>query len=97
MLTVFSNQFASRVLKTSRLSFFLTGAHGLILNGEDISTIEDIRKWTVDDVYNFIGSLPGCSDYAQVITNIHHVHSHILRPLGSSRFKGHQTNMLEVS
>ncbi|NWU97568.1 SAMD7 protein, partial [Upupa epops] len=43
-----------------------SGAHGLILNGEDISAIEDIRKWTVDDVYNFIGSLPGCSDYAQM-------------------------------
>ncbi|NXL92538.1 SAMD7 protein, partial [Alectura lathami] len=42
-----------------------SGAHGLILNGEDISTVEDIRKWTVDDVYNFIISLPGCSDYAQ--------------------------------
>ncbi|KAH1165099.1 sterile alpha motif domain-containing protein 7 [Mauremys mutica] len=42
------------------------GAHGLILSGEDISSIEDIRKWTVDDVYNFIISLPGCSDYAQV-------------------------------
>ncbi|XP_042736973.1 sterile alpha motif domain-containing protein 7 [Lagopus leucura] len=41
-------------------------AHGLILNGEDISTIEDIRKWTVDDVYSFIISLPGCSDYAQI-------------------------------
>uniref|UniRef100_U3IKL3 Sterile alpha motif domain containing 7 n=1 Tax=Anas platyrhynchos platyrhynchos TaxID=8840 RepID=U3IKL3_ANAPP len=66
MAAIFSNRFASRVLKTLRLSFFLTGAHGLILNGEDISTIEDIRKWTVDDVYNFIGSLPGCSDYAQI-------------------------------
>ncbi|XP_015727475.1 sterile alpha motif domain-containing protein 7 isoform X2 [Coturnix japonica] len=44
----------------------LPPAHGLILNGEDISTIEDIRKWTVDDVYNFIISLPGCSDYAQI-------------------------------
>ncbi|KFU84763.1 Sterile alpha motif domain-containing protein 7, partial [Chaetura pelagica] len=42
-----------------------SGAHGLILNGEDISSIEDIRKWTVDDVYSFIISLPGCSDYAQ--------------------------------
>ncbi|NXJ15682.1 SAMD7 protein, partial [Odontophorus gujanensis] len=42
------------------------GAHGLILNGEDISTIEDIRKWTVDDVYSFIMSLPGCLDYAQI-------------------------------
>uniref|UniRef100_A0A8C3RQC1 Sterile alpha motif domain containing 7 n=1 Tax=Chelydra serpentina TaxID=8475 RepID=A0A8C3RQC1_CHESE len=40
--------------------------HGLILSGEDISSIEDIRKWTVDDVYNFIISLPGCPDYAQI-------------------------------
>ncbi|XP_067392774.1 sterile alpha motif domain-containing protein 7 [Emydura macquarii macquarii] len=44
----------------------LPGPHGLILSGEDISSIEDIRKWTVDDVYNFIVSLPGCSDYAQI-------------------------------
>ncbi|NXA80449.1 SAMD7 protein, partial [Thryothorus ludovicianus] len=43
-----------------------SGAHGLILNGEDISSMEDIRKWTVDDVHNFIISLPGCSDYAQI-------------------------------
>ncbi|NXU50618.1 SAMD7 protein, partial [Turnix velox] len=43
-----------------------SGAHGLILNGEDISSIEDIRKWTVEDVYNFISSLPGCSAYAQL-------------------------------
>ncbi|XP_030902974.1 sterile alpha motif domain-containing protein 7 [Melopsittacus undulatus] len=43
-----------------------SGAHGLILNGEDISSTEDIRKWTVDDVCNFIISLPGCSDYAQI-------------------------------
>uniref|UniRef100_G1NCX4 Sterile alpha motif domain containing 7 n=1 Tax=Meleagris gallopavo TaxID=9103 RepID=G1NCX4_MELGA len=45
---------------------FPVPTHGLILNGEDISTIEDIRKWTVDDVYSFIISLPGCSDYAQI-------------------------------
>uniref|UniRef100_A0A669QUT7 Sterile alpha motif domain containing 7 n=1 Tax=Phasianus colchicus TaxID=9054 RepID=A0A669QUT7_PHACC len=50
----------------NNISFLLKTAHGLILNGEDISTIEDIRKWTVDDVYNFIISLPGCSDYAQI-------------------------------
>ncbi|XP_026561454.1 sterile alpha motif domain-containing protein 7 [Pseudonaja textilis] len=37
-----------------------------ILNGEEISSAEDIRKWTVEDVYSFINSLPGCSDYAQV-------------------------------
>ncbi|XP_010199813.1 sterile alpha motif domain-containing protein 7 [Colius striatus] len=43
-----------------------SGTQGLILNGEDISSLEDIRKWTVDDVHNFIISLPGCSDYAQI-------------------------------
>ncbi|MEE6511001.1 hypothetical protein FKM82_031380 [Ascaphus truei] len=42
------------------------GAHSLFLNREDIPTIEDIRKWTSEDVYNFIISLPGCSGYAQV-------------------------------
>ncbi|KAM6441973.1 sterile alpha motif domain-containing protein 7 [Liasis olivaceus] len=42
----------------------------LILNGEEISPAEDIRRWTVEDVYRFINSLPGCSDYAQVIINI---------------------------
>ncbi|XP_034296188.1 sterile alpha motif domain-containing protein 7 [Pantherophis guttatus] len=38
----------------------------LTLNGEEISSAEDIRKWTVEDVYSFINSLPGCSEYAQV-------------------------------
>ncbi|XP_053161075.1 sterile alpha motif domain-containing protein 7 isoform X2 [Hemicordylus capensis] len=42
------------------------GASSLLLNGEDISSIEDIRKWTIEDVYNFIISLPGCSEYAQI-------------------------------
>ncbi|KYO34083.1 sterile alpha motif domain-containing protein 7 [Alligator mississippiensis] len=42
------------------------GGHSLLLNGEDISSIEDIRKWTVNDVFNFIISLPGCSDCAQL-------------------------------
>lgn len=27
---------------------------------------EDIRKWTVNDVYNFINSIPACAEYAQV-------------------------------
>ncbi|XP_075426952.1 sterile alpha motif domain-containing protein 7 isoform X1 [Ascaphus truei] len=47
-------------------SSLLSGAHSLFLNREDIPTIEDIRKWTSEDVYNFIISLPGCSGYAQV-------------------------------
>ncbi|XP_055482139.1 sterile alpha motif domain-containing protein 7 [Psammomys obesus] len=28
--------------------------------------LADIQKWTVEDVHDFIRSLPGCSDYAQV-------------------------------
>uniref|UniRef100_A0A4X2L040 Sterile alpha motif domain containing 7 n=1 Tax=Vombatus ursinus TaxID=29139 RepID=A0A4X2L040_VOMUR len=47
-------------------SFFLPGTGDLFLNGEDLSSVEDIRKWAVDDVYDFITGLPGCSDYAQV-------------------------------
>ncbi|XP_071765278.1 sterile alpha motif domain-containing protein 7 [Centroberyx gerrardi] len=39
------------------------GPPNLFHNGEDVS--EDIRKWTVDDVYNFINSIPTCSEYAQ--------------------------------
>ncbi|KAM4605685.1 sterile alpha motif domain-containing protein 7 [Polymixia lowei] len=39
------------------------GPPNLFLNGDDVS--EDIRKWTVDDVYNFINSVPTCSEYAQ--------------------------------
>lgn len=34
------------------------------MNGDEVS--EDIRKWTVNDVYNFINSIPTCSEYAQV-------------------------------
>ncbi|XP_039617020.1 sterile alpha motif domain-containing protein 7 isoform X2 [Polypterus senegalus] len=41
------------------------GAHSVFINGDEMSSIEDIRKWTVDDVYNFISNIPGCSEYAQ--------------------------------
>ncbi|XP_076151881.1 sterile alpha motif domain-containing protein 7 [Alosa pseudoharengus] len=41
------------------------GPHNVFLNGEEMSTLEDIRKWTVDDVYNFIVEIPSCSEYAQ--------------------------------
>ncbi|XP_078420711.1 sterile alpha motif domain-containing protein 7 [Cetorhinus maximus] len=41
-----------------------SGSHAVFLPEEGPS-VEDIRKWTVDDVYNFISLLPGCSDYAQ--------------------------------
>ncbi|XP_074158051.1 sterile alpha motif domain-containing protein 7 [Sminthopsis crassicaudata] len=42
------------------------GTGDLFLNGQDLSSVEDIRKWAVDDVYDFITGLPGCSDYAQI-------------------------------
>ncbi|XP_023069300.1 sterile alpha motif domain-containing protein 7 [Piliocolobus tephrosceles] len=44
----------------------LPGTHALVTIGGNLSLDEDIQKWTVDDVHNFISSLPGCSDYAQV-------------------------------
>ena len=40
------------------------GPPNLFLNGDEVP--EDIRKWTVNDVYNFINSIPSCSEYAQV-------------------------------
>jgi len=43
---------------------FSTGQPNLYLNGEEAS--ENMRKWTVDDVYNFINNIPTCCEYAQV-------------------------------
>ncbi|CAH2247564.1 sterile alpha motif domain-containing 7 [Pelobates cultripes] len=40
--------------------------HSIFFNREDIPALQDIRKWTSQDVYNFISNLPGCSNYAQV-------------------------------
>ncbi|XP_040287003.1 sterile alpha motif domain-containing protein 7 [Bufo bufo] len=60
-------------LSTSPFSFpvamnpsLLAGGHGLFLNREEMPTLQDIRKWSSQDVYNFVSSLPGCSAYAQV-------------------------------
>nr|XP_055057629.1 sterile alpha motif domain-containing protein 7 [Misgurnus anguillicaudatus]XP_055057630.1 sterile alpha motif domain-containing protein 7 [Misgurnus anguillicaudatus] len=41
------------------------GTPNMFLNGEEMSSQEDIRKWTVEDVYSFISGIPSCSDYAQ--------------------------------
>ncbi|XP_036410554.1 sterile alpha motif domain-containing protein 7 [Megalops cyprinoides] len=41
------------------------GPNSVFLNGEDMSSVEDIRKWTVEDVYNFVNNIPSCSEYAQ--------------------------------
>lgn len=46
--------------------FHFKGTHTLVTTGENLSLDEDIQKWTVSDVHNFISGLPGCSDYAQV-------------------------------
>ncbi|CAF98954.1 unnamed protein product, partial [Tetraodon nigroviridis] len=43
--------------------FFPPGPSNLFLNGDHVS--EDVRKWTVNDVYSFISSIPTCSEYAQ--------------------------------
>ncbi|XP_072474609.1 translocation protein SEC62 isoform X1 [Notamacropus eugenii] len=42
------------------------GTSDLFINSEDLPSVEDIRKWAVDDVYDFITGLPGCADYAQI-------------------------------
>ncbi|XP_043919035.1 sterile alpha motif domain-containing protein 11 isoform X2 [Protopterus annectens] len=48
-------------------SYFHTGTMGgLFLDGEDSSTVEDISKWTVEDVCSFVSSLTGCAEYTQV-------------------------------
>ncbi|KAI5103717.1 sterile alpha motif domain-containing protein 7 isoform X2, partial [Silurus meridionalis] len=45
----------------------LPPAHAnMFLNTDEISTMEDLRKWGVDDVYNFIRNIPSCSEHAQM-------------------------------
>ncbi|MGH0121156.1 UNVERIFIED_CONTAM: hypothetical protein FKN15_046401 [Acipenser sinensis] len=47
--------------------YFHTGAMGgLFLDGEESAAVEDISKWTVDDVCNFVSGLSGCAEYTQV-------------------------------
>ncbi|XP_066547573.1 sterile alpha motif domain-containing protein 11 isoform X2 [Amia ocellicauda] len=47
--------------------YFHTGTMGgLFLDGEEAGPMEDISKWTVDEVCGFIGSLSGCTEYTQV-------------------------------
>lgn len=39
------------------------------MDGEDSATsnpVEDVSKWSVEDVCGFISSLAGCAEYAQV-------------------------------
>ncbi|XP_053308275.1 sterile alpha motif domain-containing protein 11 isoform X2 [Spea bombifrons] len=47
--------------------YFHTGAMGgLFLDGEESVVLEDLSKWTVEDVCSFVGSLSGCGEYVQV-------------------------------
>nr|XP_028697513.1 sterile alpha motif domain-containing protein 11 isoform X2 [Macaca mulatta] len=48
-------------------SYFHTGAvGGLSVDGEEAPAPEDVSKWTVDDVCNFVGGLSGCGEYTRV-------------------------------
>ncbi|XP_004834631.2 sterile alpha motif domain-containing protein 7 [Heterocephalus glaber] len=44
----------------------LSGTLALVPPEENLPLDADIQKWTVDDVHDFIRSLPGCSDYARI-------------------------------
>ncbi|NXE71436.1 SAM11 protein, partial [Calcarius ornatus] len=39
---------------------------GLFLDGEESPALEDISKWTVEDVCSFVSTLSGCTEYTQV-------------------------------
>lgn len=46
-----------------------TGAMGgLFVDGEEAGAVEDISKWSVEEVCSFINSLAGCGEYTQVRT-----------------------------
>ncbi|KAJ8257593.1 hypothetical protein GJAV_G00187440 [Gymnothorax javanicus] len=47
--------------------YFPTGPMGsLFLDGEEVGPVEDISKWSVEEVCSFVGSLAGCGEYTQV-------------------------------
>ncbi|XP_029974244.1 sterile alpha motif domain-containing protein 11 isoform X2 [Salarias fasciatus] len=54
--------------------YFHTGSlGGLFMDGEDSATanpVEDISKWSVEDVCGFISSLAGCAEYTQVARRV---------------------------
>lgn len=39
---------------------------GLFLDGEESPALEDISKWTVEDVCSFVSNLSGYTEYTQV-------------------------------
>ncbi|XP_037335342.2 sterile alpha motif domain-containing protein 11 isoform X3 [Pungitius pungitius] len=54
--------------------YFHTGSvGGLFMDGEESTTanpVEDISKWSVEDVCGFISSLAGCAEYTQVARRV---------------------------
>lgn len=40
---------------------------GLFLDGDESPALEDISKWTVEDVCSFVSNLAGCTEYTQVM------------------------------
>ncbi|XP_061657702.1 sterile alpha motif domain-containing protein 11 isoform X2 [Syngnathoides biaculeatus] len=53
--------------------FHMGSVGGLFMDGEDsapANPVEDISKWSVEDVCGFISSLAGCAEYAQVARRI---------------------------
>ncbi|XP_042264621.1 sterile alpha motif domain-containing protein 11 isoform X2 [Thunnus maccoyii] len=53
--------------------FHTASMGGLFMDGEDSATanpVEDISKWSVEDVCGFISSLAGCAEYTQVARRV---------------------------
>ncbi|XP_036802625.1 sterile alpha motif domain-containing protein 11 isoform X2 [Oncorhynchus mykiss] len=48
--------------------FHTGGMGGMFMDGEDSAAppVEDIRKWSVEEVCGFVGGLAGCAEYNQV-------------------------------
>ncbi|XP_055471096.1 sterile alpha motif domain-containing protein 11 isoform X3 [Psammomys obesus] len=46
--------------------YFRTGTMGGLFTDEGTIAPDDVNKWTVDDVCNFVGGLSGCGEYARV-------------------------------
>ncbi|KFO29787.1 Sterile alpha motif domain-containing protein 7 [Fukomys damarensis] len=65
----------------------LPGTHALPPPEESPPLDADIKKWTVDDVHDFIRSLPGCSEYAQIFKD-HAIDGEILPLLTEEHLRG---------
>nr|XP_023862458.1 sterile alpha motif domain-containing protein 11 [Salvelinus alpinus] len=52
--------------------FHTGGMGGMFMDGEDSAAppVEDIRKWSVEEVCGFVGGLAGCAEYNQVARHV---------------------------